>query len=429
MRVSTGMIYDSSINAISKQTSTFLQLNQQISSGHRMVTPADDPVAAAQVLQVQQSQDITKQYTTNQSYAKSALGLSDSTLTSVTDLLTRVRQLAVYGGNGSLTAGDRQSIVHELSASFDQLIGLANSTDGTGQYLFSGYKGDTIPFAGSVANGVTYAGDSGQRLQQASASRQVAVSDAGNDVFQRIPSGNGYFSTNYSATNSGTGVIGAGSVTDPATWSALANKNIKIQFYVDSTPNPPVTYYDVIDTTANKSLLTGIAPVASPATGWQTGLQTYTSGQSISIPNAGAQVTLTGSPASGDSFTIAPSTSQDVFKTLSNLINALSNPQDATPAGQAALSNQIGFALTNLDQASNNMLRVRSLVGSRLNEIDALGNTNSALSLQYKSTLSNLQDIDYATAISDLARNQTSLTAAQKTFQLISQLSLFNYLP
>jgi flagellar hook-associated protein 3 FlgL len=286
-----------------------------------------------------------------------------------------------------------------------------------------------------VANGVTYAGDSGQRLQQASASRQVAVSDAGNDVFQRIPSGNGYFSTNYSATNIGTGVIGAGSVSDPAQWNALTDKNYEIRFWKD--PASTTTYYDIVDTTTHTSLLgASAASAASPPTAAPTfpgTLGIYTSGSPIVIPGTGAQVVITGTPTSSgvtpDTFTIAPSTSQDVFKTLSNLINALSNPQDATPAGQAALSNQIGFALTNLDQASNNILRVQSLVGSRMNEIDALGNTNSALSLQYKTTLSNLQDIDYATAISDLARNQTSLTAAQKTFQLISQLSLFNYLP
>jgi flagellar hook-associated protein 3 FlgL len=443
MRISTGMMFDLGVSSINKQSASLLHLAQQVSSGRRILTPSDDPVAAARALEVQQAQDITSQYTTNQSNAKSALGLSDAALSSVGDLLNRVRQLAVYGGNGSLATSDRKSIADELTANFDQLLGLANSTDGTGQYLFSGYMGSTQPFAGTVANGVIYFGDSGQRLLQASASRQLQVSDAGNDVFMQIPGGNGYFATNYATTNTGTGVIDTGSITSPSTWNGLVDKSYDIRFWKD--PATSTTYYDIVNTTTGsanigKSLLTGLAAASPPAT-FPGGLRTYASGQAIQLKNQGtepafdlgAYVTITGSPTSSgatpDTFTITPAASQDVFKTISNLIAALSSSQAATPAGNAALANQIGSALTNLDQANNNVLRIRSLVGSRLNEVDALGNTNSALSLQYQQTLSNLQDLDYAKAISDLTRNQTGLTAAQKTFQMTTQLSLFNYLP
>jgi flagellar hook-associated protein 3 FlgL len=436
MRISTGMIFDAGVSSMNKQTASLLHLSQQVSSGRRILTPADDPVAAARALEVQQAQDITSQYTTNQSNAKSALGLSDATLSSVSDLLNRVRQLAVYGGNGSLATSDRQSIATELRSSFDQLLGLANSTDGTGQYLFSGYMGSTQPFAGTVAK-VDYFGDSGQRLLQASASRQLQVSDAGNDVFMNIPGGNGYFATNYATTNTGTGVIDAGSITNPSTWNALADKSYDIRFWKD--PATSTTYYDIVNTTTGSSLLTGATP-AQPAT-YPGGLRTYASGQPIQLKSQGTEpafdlgafVTISGAPTSSgttpDTFTIKPGATQDVFATISKLITALSSSQAGTPAGNAALANQIGSALTNVDQANNNVLRVRSMIGARLNEVDSLGNSNSALSLQYQQTLSNLQDVDYAKAISDLTRTQTELTAAQKSFQMTSQLSLFNYLP
>lgn len=549
MRISTGMIFDLGVSAMNKQTASLLHLSQQVAAGRRILTPADDPVAAARALEVQQAQDITSQYTTNQSNAKSALGLSDANLSSVNDLLTRAKELTLEGANGTLSTSDRQSIANELSANFDQLMGLANSTDGTGQYLYSGYQGNTIPFAGSVTTGVTYAGDSGQRLLQVSASRQLGVSDSGSDIFQRIPNGNGFFATGLSVPNinTGTGVIDGGSVADPAKWNTLSNSgNLQVKFWsaptgaqmvgsvdipvgglsltasnnqfnisVDggaplpvtvaapaaypdaaslaaavqtgidtalgtgkatvsivtvnganrlavtsnTTPAPTAnvaltaasstntgkaalfgtpttgnTYYDLVDASTGKSLFTD-APSATAVAG-----STYTHAYSPGVPitfsglagpygDFGASVTITGTPASGDVFTITKSTSQDIFTTLKNLITALSSPQAATPAGNAAFNNQIGFALTNLDQATNNVLRVRSLIGSRLGEVDALGNTNSALSLQYQQTLSNLQDLDYAKTYSDLTRNQTSLTAAQKSFQMTTQLSLFNYLP
>jgi flagellar hook-associated protein 3 FlgL len=446
MRISTSMIFDAGVSSMNRQTTSLLQLQQQLSTGRRMVTPSDDPVAAAQALMVSQAQDITTQYTANQGTANAALGLSDTTLSSVSDLVNHVRQLAVEAGNGTLTVSDKTSIAQELRANFDQLMGLANATDGTGQYLYSGFMGSTKPFSGSVANGVTYAGDNGQRLAQVSASRQLAISDSGSAIFQRIANGNGYFATGLPAApaNTGTGVIDGGTVTNPAAWNSVTNKNLAVKFYVDGTQTPPVTYYDLIDTTANISLLTGAAPVAPtfPLAG-PTSLRTYTAGQAIAFKNLwagpvppavtpsdyGMQVVVTGSPATNDSFTIAPSTSQSVFTTMANLINALENTQTGTAAGGAVLANQVGFALTNLDQANNNILNVRAQTGSRLNEVTALGNSNSAQSLQYQQALSNLQDLDYAKAISDYTKAQMVLTAAQKSYQGIAQLSLFNYLP
>ena len=130
----------------------------------------------------------------------------------------------------------------------------------------------------------------------------------------------------------------------------------------------------------------------------------------------------------GDSFTLAPSTSQSIFKTLANLIKTLESGTSGLPADNAKYSNEIGFALNNFDKANDNILRVRAMIGSRMNELDSLGSVNQDLSLQYQQTLSNLQDLDYAKAISDLTRKQTDLEAAQKSFMVTSNLSLFHYL-
>ncbi len=433
MRVSTGMIYDAGVGSINKQTSNLLHTQQQIAAGTSILVPSDNPVAAARALEVTQSIDITKQYTSNQSTATSSLGLVDTNLSNATDLMIQVKQLAVQGANGTLTATDRQSIATQLSADYDQLMGIANSTDGTGQYLFAGYQNNTQPFTGSVAAGVTYHGDDGQRLQQVSASRQIPISASGNAVFMRVPSGNGDFSTNYSAANTGTGSIDVGSVNNPVMWNSAANSgNLQVAFAVDPVTN--ATTYDLVDMSAGApgvSLFTGAPP--TPPYG-----QTYTPGQAISFSGTnaatglafdyGASVTVSGAPANGDSFSVTKSSSQSIFTTLGNLITALQSSSTSTAAGAAKFATDMGSALVNIDQASQSILTVRANVGASMNEVSSLQTVNSALNIQYSQTLSNLQDLDYAKAITDLTRGQTQLQASQQSFAKVAQLSLFNYL-
>lgn len=440
MRIATSQIFDANVATINRQWASLLHLQQQVAAGRRLLTPADDPVAAARSLEVQQSQSVLVQYVTNQDNARSALGLEEAQLASAGELLARIKELAVQGGNATLSAADRRAIAMELRARYDELLGLANAADGQGIYLFSGFMGATKPFGGTVdelnaapTNEIQYFGDDGVRTLQVAAARQLEISDAGRDVFMRIRNGNGYFVTDYAAANAGTGIIDSGYVTDPAAWNALSNKNFAIRFYVDTTATPNVTYYDLIDTTANISLFTGAAPAAPPP---YTGLRVYQEGQPIVLKNQGAEppfdlggyVVVSGQPANGDTFTLSAASHQSVFKTLANLIKALEDATATTDAARAAFANELGFALRDLTQAEENILRVRAAIGARLSELDSLGEAAADLKLQYQQTLSRLSDLDYAKAISDLTRKQTDLTAAQQSFVRISQMSLFDYL-
>lgn len=437
MRISTNMIYNAGVASINRQTADLLHLQQQVSTGRRIITPADDPVAAARALEVQQAQDVLTQYSSNQGNAQDALNLEEAQLNSVSDMFGRLRELTVQAGNDPLSANDRRSIALELRSRFDELMGIANATDGSGQYLFAGFQGSTTPFSGNVdalisgaSTEVQYAGDDGQRTLQVSPTRNLAVSDAGNDVFMRIKNGNGYFTTAYAAGNTGTGVVDAGNVTNPQVWNALANKDYSINFSVDSTTNPATTYYDIVDTTSGNSLLTGAAPPTP-----QANQRVYKSGEAIVLRSQGAEpafdlgasVTISGEPAAGDSYAIAPSSSQSLFKTLATLIGKLENaPNDA--AAQAKFSADVGSALTNLGQAEENILRVTAAIGSRGNELTSLSSTNADVALQYQRNLSELQDLDWTQALSDITRKQTELEAAQKSFVSTSSLSLFNYI-
>lgn len=425
MRISTSQIYDAGSRNIQRNQSSLYKLQNQLSTGRRVLTPADDPVAASEALVVTQSLEVNQQHLNNQSNAKSQLGLVDSQLSSLTDLLQNVRDRVIQAGNtGSMTNSDRQSIATELESRLSELVGIANSQNGSGDYLFSGYRGATVPFAIGTAGAYAYSGDGGERLLQVSASRQMAVNVAGSDLFMDIRSGNGTFVAttggNGAGNNLGSGTISAGTVLDQQQWQTAVN-------------NPAAG--QPLEVRFSTNLGTGALEygIYDPVSNLTTGPFAFTSGQSISLVtsggvNFGSQVVISGQPSSGDTFTVTPSSSQSIFQTMQSLISALKTSVGSTTYTSTQLSNDLAAQLSNIDQAAENVSRVQSIVGTRLSEIDSLSSTSSDLDVQYNATLSDLQDLDYAKAISDFTLQQTYLEAAQSSFAKIAGLSLFNYL-
>ena len=304
MRFSTLNLYETATTSFGNLQNNLIKVQQQIATGQRILTPSDDPISAARVLDVSQSQSINTQYGRNRQYANNTLVEVDGALSSVTALLQEVRDMAVASENVLLKDSDRAFQASELSSRFDQMLGLANTRDALGNYLFSGFQTDTPAFVKS-ATGATYQGDMGQQLLQVEATRQMAVSSPGQTVFQ-----------------------GGG---------------------------------------------------------------------------------------------------QDIFQTLTDLINLLNTPV-VTPADQANLTAGLTAALNNMDLALNNVGTVRASVGSRLQEIEALNIFGQDRNLQYSQALSELQDLDYAQALTKLSQQQTTLEAAQRSFATVSKLSLFNFI-
>lgn len=434
MRVSTGMIFNAAVSAINRQASDLVRTQQQLATGRRILTPADDPVASAAALETSQYIDITEQHGKSQNNAHSALALAETQLQSATDLVTRLRTLLVSVDNPAMNDTDRLAIANQLRAGFSQMLDIANSRDASGLYLFSGYKGETRPFSGSVETTVAYAGDDGERLLQVSPSLQMPVSASGNDVFNRIPSGNGVFATRAAAENRGSGVIDLGSISDPVRWKNTANSGkLEVSFFID--PASQKTYYDLVDvdTDPPTSLLTGTPSIAGGV--GSTYLREFQSGATIDFSglvapydNLGASVTITGEPMSGDVFSVNSSVHQSIFDTLSDMIKVLEQPVNGYPAGKIRLSNQVATTLNNFDQTLQTMLTVRASAGARMVQVDDLREVNGAMAVQYQQVLSDLQDIDVAKVISNLARDTTQLEAAQQSFSKVSGLSLFNYI-
>ncbi|NNM81383.1 MAG: flagellar hook-associated protein FlgL [Burkholderiales bacterium] len=407
MRISTSTIFNSGVYGMQQLQAGINHTQQQLSSGNRIITPADDPVAAAQALEVGQANSINTQYQANQNAANTRMTLNENALQSVTTLIQGVQSLVVSAGNSSITNTDRTAIASQLSGDLQQLVGLANSTDGTGVYLFAGGMGNAAPFQ-NTASGVQYVGDQSTQHMQISPSEQIQVSLSGADVFQNIRTGNGSFVVQGATSNSGSATVNSSQVTNQTDWNA-SSKNFSIKFNVSGGG----TSYDVIDNSTGTTVLSA---------------QPYTAGNAISLgPTSGASVTISGSPGNGDTFNITASQNQSVFTTIGNLITAL-NTSVTGPGSQAALTNSLSNATQNLANALSNVLTVRAANGSRLNEVTTAQSDSSSLGLQYQSRLATLTSVDYTAAISKLNQQTLALTAAQKSFVQVSNLSLFNYM-
>lgn len=409
MRISTLNLYNTSTNQLNNLQSALARTQMQLSTDRRLLTPADDPVASARALEVTQSQNINAQFATNRSSAKSAMGFTESALQNAGDLLQEIQELAVEGGNGVMLQSGREKLATELEGRLADLLGVANTADGAGGYLFSGFKTTTQPFT-ATPTGAAYQGDSGVRQLQVSESRKVPLSASGSAVFEAIPTGNGTFQTQAASGNTGSAIISSGSVVNRP---ALDSTKYEIEFGM-STDEPPAPTYTVYNTSTDPR-------TALPD---QQDLP-YKEGQQIAF--GGMAMDIKGVPAAGDKFTVEPSQKQSVFTTVTDLIKTLRMPGDGA-TGKAALTNQLNTAIDNLKNAHDNVLTVQASVGAHMNELDYLDSAGSDLDIQYATTLDDLQGLDTVKAISDFSQQQLTLQAAQMSFKTMSGLSLFNVL-
>jgi len=396
MRVSSSVYQLQWLSALRRQQAELGAIQQQVSSGKRISTAADDPAGAAQGLLLQQGLDRLQNFAANAQTASRRLSLEEDSLSQATDALNRIRELALQAGSGTQTQESRTAIAAEATELLSGLIGTANAQDGEGRYLFAGNLVQTRPFS-IVSGTVTYDGDTGTRAQRVADGRTVQENDPGSAVFRQIPSGNGTYTLTSNSANQGT-----------ASWTSTTVTN--------GTPFVPGTYTLEFTTASTWEARSAGVTIASGS---------YAPGDSISFQ--GATIAFQGTPAAGDQFTVASAGNQDVFKTVQDFIATLGQTTGSA-SGRATFQNQLNSNLQNIDQALAHLTNVRSQVGARLATIDQQVENNADVKLELTSSLSGLRDLDYATAISQLELRLTSLEAAQKAYARTQSFSLFDVL-
>lgn len=525
IRISSQQIFTGGTNRLQDLNVNLNQTQEQVSTGKRVNRPSDDPVAAARILKLDQEVGRIETYQRNVGLAENRLQLEESSLSSMIDIIQRVRELTVQAGNGSLTANDRQSISAELKQRLQELASQANTQDSAGSYIFSGFQGENPAFAKNINGDWVYQGDEGQRKLEIDDGVNVPISDHGKDLFVNVPAGGPTFFTEVGADNKAGGRISSGVVLDPELVETASPKDYVVTIEPEGT-SPTGYRYEIRD----KNDPDG--PVEDGGTG------PYKSGESIRFN--GMQFEITGADPDNhpdDTFVINTSEKQSIFRSIEKLIYGLDNlpkqPEAATietfqpsaagdslsvnnvtlsfdasdgpaefaaainssdderldgiearveggdvklissgkeirinaeawngdlgitgarfddidsstfglPVGdpgrldsanfistQATYDRLIGDSLANLDNAQETILRTQTEIGGRMNQLESTGEFLENSSLYAKDLRSQLQDVDYAEAISNLSFQSFVLQAAQQSFAQTSQLSLFDRL-
>lgn len=303
MRISTATSYLTGTYDMQSLQSQLQSLQSQLDTQKRVVTPADDPVAAARILQLNQSDGMNTQFITNTKAVESNLSLAESQLTNASNLLTSLKASAIQAGNTVLSSDQLLMIQKQVQEGISEMTGYANATDGKGNYLFSGNKVDTPPFVLDATYAATYQGDTGQRNVPISASRSMQISDAGSNIFGNATSQTAVF---------------------------------------------------------------------------------------------------------------------DALKSLNDLL--AQNPKPST------YSTDMGNIVSALDSAQKNLATNIASIGARRQENQNVQDMGTQLGLQYKSGISDLQDLDMPSAITSFTQTQTSLKYSQLVYNKVTSLSLFNYM-
>jgi flagellar hook-associated protein 3 FlgL len=295
MRVSTSQIYNIATLGMSQAQAAVIKTQEQISSGKKVLSPADDPVAATTILQLNQELARTEQYKKNIDIADNSLNLEETNLQSIVDLVQRIREIAVSAGNTAvMTPENYKSLAAEVDTRISELVNLQNTRNASGQYIFAGYQSGIKPFVGDGGGNYAYLGDEGQLRLQASASVSVAVSDSGKKLFVDVPSGHNTFVTSASSSNKSVppAVISVGQVFDQDEFDKLYPHDLVVTF----TKTGAGINFNVSERASGKQLLVN---------------QPYVAGDDIEV--AGARFKVLGNPYPGEaaiaaslSFSAAP---------------------------------------------------------------------------------------------------------------------------
>lgn len=184
MRITNAMLVDTVLTNLNRNLNKLETLQTQLTSGKRLTRPSDDPSDVGQSLTLRGSIAAGSQHIRNMESAADWLSASEASLTSTTELLQRVRELAVQGANDTLDASQRSSLATEVNQLLEQMVAQGNSTLG-GQRLFAGFRTNANPFtlAGST---VTFSGDAGQMLREIDAGSTIQINVDGNTAFSAV---------------------------------------------------------------------------------------------------------------------------------------------------------------------------------------------------------------------------------------------------
>ncbi|MFT7411811.1 MAG: flagellar hook-associated protein 3 FlgL [Paraglaciecola sp.] len=407
MRISTGQLYDRTIQSVLDNQANLSDVQQQLASGKKLLRPSDDPVGAGQVLRLTEQIELINQYKKNNNMLVNSLEQEETVLKSVNVGMDRARVLMIQSGNGIVDTEDRKAIAIEISQIKDQMFDLMNSRDPSGDYIFAGFQSDSPAFsfnASSVGNKYNFEGDGGENNIQISDTIRQQLNNSGLDIFEDVLS-------RLKSTISGS--VGATNV----------SINVQGQKAFDKFHD---TNYDAVTPANNQFQISILSATQAQINNVGTGavLDTVNFSSGSAILYKGLEFNITGSPGDTVNFQLESPQKKNIAETLNDFVNALNNENIADGDFDEALSD----VFAGLDNSQTSVADAISRIGARRNSADSVFASNLDLEISNKSARANIQEVDYAEAVSELSRQETALQAAQSTFSRVTGTSLFDYI-
>lgn len=407
MRISTGQLYERSIQAVLNNQADLSDIQQQLSSGKKLLRPSDDPVGAAQVIRLTEDIQLLTQYKKNNNLLVNSLEQEETVLSSVNTAIDRARVLMIQSGNGIVGTEDRKAIAIEISQIRDQIFDLMNSRNPEGEYIFAGFKSGSPAFSfnpSATGDKYSFEGDEGENEIQVSETISLQVNNSGRHVFEDVLA-------RLKSTVSGT--VGATNVSLDVQGQTAFDKFHK-------------SNYDAITPANNEFQISILSATQAQITNVGTGavLDTVDFASGSALLYKGLEFTFTGTPGDTVNFQLETPQKKNIADTLNDFVNALNNENIADADFDEALTDVLAGVDNSLTKVANTI----SKIGGRRNTADSVLASNLDLEISNKTARSNIEEVDYAEAVSELSRQETALQAAQATFSRVTGTSLFDYI-
>jgi flagellar hook-associated protein 3 FlgL len=415
MRISTNEFLLGSLNDMLAQQTNVNQLNREIATGQTMLDAGSNPAGASQVIGLASQIGQLTYDSSNAEAATQTLQNGVSTLSDVTTLLTQLRQTVVQAANGTTTSEDRQSLVGVAQNTLQQLVQLANTQSADGRYLFGGAASTAAPFTIQPNGQVVFAGTAGGNVVEIAPSLSVASTISGQNIFMNLAAGNSGVAVTAGSGNTGSAYALVNGVTSVGQVGAESLAGTQFDVTFSAAAGGALTY-----TVASGTGAPGSAGFA--ATSGVVASGSYAAGSDLQF--GGVELSLTGTPAAGDSFAVQPGATASIFQTVQQLIAALQIPQ-GNAAQTTSAQQQLQNVLANLTGAQTEVLSAQASFGSSLSEIQAMQTQDGTMSTNAQVQVSNLQSANLPAVIANYSESLTALQAAQLAFARVQNLTLF----
>ncbi|MHB1221668.1 MAG: flagellar hook-associated protein FlgL [Gammaproteobacteria bacterium] len=385
MRVPTSAFYRQESLRFSEQYDRMsTALRQGTGDKLRLQFDSDDPVLATDVHTTEGYLNDLTGYGTNSTLAADRTKTYDISMQNVIGSVQQLSSQTTLAATQTLSDTSRAALASQIESNLQSILRVAKTQDVTGQYIFSGYNTDSPAFILENDGKYHYQGSYDTTTINIGLNAEVVYGDSGFNVFGSIPTGNGTFTIAPTTTNTGTIEIGSGNATNSTPF-------VKDDYTLSFTNVAGVNYYQLTGVTSGTVI---------PAT-------VYVPGTTITAN--GMAFTLKGAPNAGDSFSIKPSQNQNVFDTMTNLVNLLRTPIGDDLAARSRYATNLNQYTASMDQVLNHLISFQANIGTRGQQIDIQANSLLSLTNIQKNIWTNLATVPDYESISNMKSQMSAL--------------------